>query len=47
MVENRLRNLVTSDHSVIETCLQSLGGPVHLDHTSVLHRYLVCLLVLD
>ncbi|KAL0373412.1 UNVERIFIED_CONTAM: 3-hydroxyisobutyryl-CoA hydrolase-like protein 1, mitochondrial [Sesamum radiatum] len=38
LVERQLRNLVTGDPSVIETCLESLGDPVRLDPTSVVHR---------
>ncbi|XP_011093291.1 3-hydroxyisobutyryl-CoA hydrolase-like protein 1, mitochondrial [Sesamum indicum] len=38
LVERQLRNLVTGDPSVIETCLGSLGDPVQLDPTSVVHR---------
>ncbi|KAI3449082.1 hypothetical protein Pfo_005747 [Paulownia fortunei] len=38
LVEKRLGNLVTGDPSVIETCLDSLGDPVHPDQNSVVHR---------
>ncbi|KAL0309063.1 UNVERIFIED_CONTAM: 3-hydroxyisobutyryl-CoA hydrolase-like protein 1, mitochondrial [Sesamum radiatum] len=38
LVERKIRNLVTGNPSVIETCLGSLGDPVQPDPTSVVHR---------
>ncbi|KAL8496155.1 hypothetical protein ACS0TY_020028 [Phlomoides rotata] len=38
LVEKVLENLVTSDASIVGTCLQSLRDPIHQHQTSLLHR---------